>query len=474
MPSTPDPSPSRITIVNRPVRGQAVFLTLVLLILISLPVILSGNRSGRGAADDYHYHWIAIQRFAQQWPVPDLGDYPSATTPGYHLLLAPIVRDGLTHAGAQIVALGWSLAFLGLLCSSASKTLGRMALVMMLPLLASMYVLYPAIWLLPDNAGWFFVLSIILLALRDRSLDGSWVLSGVLLVALIWVRQVHIWVAGVIWLTAWLGTSESTPDSLASFFRDPLRRSGRTIIAIACTVPGFLTLVWFVGIWGGLVPPSFQGQHQGPNPATPGFILLQLAILSVFFAPVLWARVRTLWAHHWRWLLLACIIGLVLGLVPSSSYSLEAGRYSGWWNFIKLVPTLADRSPVFVLGSVVGAAALCAWLSMAPRRDMWIWLGVLLAFTLAQSANHASWQRYHEPMLLVMLVLIVARAGLSEQMRLRAAIGALALAMLLGGLTAMSMLRAEPVSEVSLGANVAGMIENGAHLPILSEDCRSS
>lgn len=474
MPSTPDSTPTRTPIVYKAVRGQAVLLTLVVLLLIALPVILSGNRSGRGAADDFNYHWIAIQRFAHQWPVPDLGDYPSATTPGYHLLLAPIVRDGLSHTGAQIVALGWSLAFLGLLCWAASKTLGRWAMVMMLPLIASMYVLYPAIWLLPDNAGWFFVLTIILLALRDRVLDGSWVLSGVLLVALIWVRQVHIWVAGVIWLSAWLGTSESTPDSIVSFFRDPLRRSGRTIIAIACTVPGFLTLVWFLGIWGGLVPPSFQGQHQGPNPATPGFILLQLAILSVFFVPLLWPRVRELWAHHWRWMLLACAVGLVLGLVPRSSYSIEDGRFSGWWNFIKLMPTLADRSPVFVLGSVLGAVALCAWLSMAPRRDMWVWLGVLVAFILAQSANHASWQRYHEPMLLVMIVLIVARAGLSEGKRTRAALGSVVLALLLVGLTAMSMFKAEPVSPMTMNPNAPGVVENGAHLPVLRSESRSS
>jgi hypothetical protein len=356
-----------------------------------------------------------------------------------------------------------------LLTGYASKSLGRFSLVVMLPLLASMYMLFPAIWLLPDNAGWFFVLSIVLLALNPKPSWVRWAISGLLLVALIWVRQVHIWVAGVVWLSAWLGDEESTPRSFIAMFSDPLRRGGRTLIAIACTIPGFFTLLWFLGIWGGLVPPMFQGQHQGPNPATPGFILLQISILSAFFAPVLLPQLRPLWARQWRWLLLAGLIGLVLGLVPQSSYSIEAGRYSGWWNLIKIIPSVADRSPVFVIGSFAGSIALCLWLSIAPRRDMWIWLGLLVAFTLAQSANHASWQRYHEPMLLMMIVLIFARSSISETMRTRIAIGAVLLSLVMGGLTASSMLNAKPVEAIS-----ADLVENGAHLPPSSPVSRSS
>ena len=432
---------------SEPIKARliALSITLGLCMLVCWSVIFTGNLSGRGASDDLLYHWVAINQFAQEWPTPDLGDYASATAPGYHLLLAPLVRSGLDHTGTQLVASIWTLALLGLLCWVVSRSWGLASAVLMLPLLASMYVIYPGIWLLPDNAGWFFVLGVLLLALRPRTGWGVWALAGVLLLALVWVRQVHIWAAGVIWLAAWLGDQSQTPSDLRTFFTDPVRRLGRTIMAQGFTIPAFMALIWFLGTWGGLVPPSFQDQHQGPNLASPGFMLTQLAILSVFFAPVLIPQLRTLWAHHWRLVLLAIFVGLVLGVLPHSSYSIEAGRYSGWWNLLGKFPTLADRSPIFILGSVMGAVSLTLWLSLAPKRDIWIWLGVLVAFTLAQTANHASWQRYHEPMLLMMIVLIFARSMVLDQLRVRVLLGSLVLSVVLGAITLSSIMGAKPI-----------------------------
>lgn len=420
-------------------------LTLGMTLLVCWSLILSGNRSGRGASDDYNYHWVAIHQFAQQWPTPDLSDYASATTPGYHLLLAPMVRAGLGHTGAQLVASVWTLALIGVLCWVVSRSWGWASAVLILPVIASMYVLFPGVWLLPDNAGWFFVLGVVLLALRTGAGWGSWACAGLMLVVLVWMRQVHIWTAGVVWLSAWLGDQTQTPRDLPGFFADPVRRLGRTIIAQGLTIPAFMALFWFLGTWNGLVPPTFQDNHQGPNPATPGFILMQLSVISVFFLPLLWPRLRTLWAHHWRWLLVAGVVGLGVGLLPVSGYSYDEGRYGGWWNGIRLLPTVADRSPIFVLGSLFGGLALAGWLSLAPLRDRWVWVGTLVAFTLAQSANHTSWQRYHEPMLLIMILLILARAEPIDRVRVRGVLGSLALAVMLAGVTLGSLLTAEPI-----------------------------
>lgn len=434
---------------NAPIKQRvfALLITIGLTGLICWGVIFSGNLSGRGAYDDLLYHWVAVNQFAQQWPSPDLGDYASATTPGYHLLLAPLVHAGLDHTGAQLVASAWTLALMGLLCWIVSRSWGLASAALMLPMIASLYVIFPGIWLLPDNAGWFFVLSVLLLALRSRAGWGVWAISGLLLVALVWMRQVHIWAAAPIWLTAWLGSSEMTPHSLRSFFGDPLKRAGRTIIAQGCTIPAFVMLVWFLVTWGGLVPPTFQDMHQGPNPATPGFMLMQLAILSAFFAPLLLPRLIKIWTQHWRLVLFAAIAGLLLGVLPSSSYSEADGRFGGWWNILGKLPTIADRSPFFVLGSIGGSIALALWLSLASRRDIWIWLGVLVAFSLAQSANHASWQRYHEPLLLMMIVLIIARSGELDRVRIRAVIGSAVLAMMLGAITINSMRNAKPIEQ---------------------------
>ena len=76
-------------------RVQALLIVLAMTLIATIPLILSGNANGRAAADDYNYHWIAINQFAIEWPSPDISNYHSATTPGYHLILAPLVRAGL-------------------------------------------------------------------------------------------------------------------------------------------------------------------------------------------------------------------------------------------------------------------------------------------------------------------------------------------------------------------------------------------
>jgi hypothetical protein len=442
--------PTQASTPDQPVfhRFQALMLTLALTLLCTLPLILSGNANGRAAADDYNYHWIAIQKFAIEWPSPDVSDYQSATTPGYHLLLAPLVHAGLGHMGTQLVALIWTLALFGLLCWYASRTLGRAAALVCLPLIVSMYTLFPGVWLLPDNAGWFFVLSMLLISLRASTGWHCWLASGVLLTALVFMRQIHIWIAATVWLAAWLGSDTPGPATLRAFFQDGLARTGRAFIAIACTIPAFGLLVWFLLMWGGLVPPMFQGQHQGPNPATPGFILLQLAILSVFFLPILLPRLKALWAHQWRWVLLSLGIGVLLALLPASSYSVEGGRFGGWWNLVRIAGSIADRSPVYVIGAIAGAAVLPIWLSLVPRRDAWVWVGTMIAFTLAQSANLESWQRYHEPMLLIMIALILTRSELFRTSRVRVMIGTLGLSGMLAVLTVSSLIQAKPYKPI--------------------------
>jgi hypothetical protein len=413
-------------------------------LLVAWAMILSGNRLGRGAADDFNYHWPAIERFASELPSPDLSDYASATTPGYHLILAPFARIGIGHTGIQLIASLWTLGFLGVLTWVAAGRFGKGTIVLMLPLLVSMFVIYPAIWLLPDNAGWFGVLIILLLALKPDPNWKTWALSGGVLIGLVLVRQIHIWAAGVIWLSAWLGSDTQTP-TLTRFYSSIFDRFGRALIALGCTIPAFAALVWFVLLWGGLVPPTFQSDHQGSNPATPPFILTQLTILSVFFIPMLWARLKEVWKHQSVWILLAAFLGATIGIIPVSSYSIDAGRYGGWWNVIGKVPTIADRSPIIVLGSVLGAIAFVAWMSLASRRDVWIWVGTLVAFTLAQSANHTSWQRYHEPMLLIMIVLILARSSSIKPHTRSIMLGSIGLAAMLGVLTLIFTLNAKPV-----------------------------
>ncbi len=388
----------------------------------------------QGSSADELYHFPAIEKFAAELPTPDYSNYSSATTPGYHTVLAIPRAAGVGYQGIRLMASLWTLALVGVLAWVVGKRFGFGGDVLVLPIIATNYVLFPGMWLLPDNAGWFGVLLILLLCLRDRPTWKTHALAGLILVVLVFFRQVHIWIAAVIWLSAWIGSSEQVPP-LAKIFEKTSTRIQRTLIAAAWTIPAFALIVYFVQLWGGLVPPAFGSEHNGYNPATPGFVLLQASVLSLFFAPVVIPRFIELLKTQRGWIFGAVVVGIVCGIGPESAYSLSDGRYGGWWNLIEKFPAIFDRSPIYMIGSVVGAVAIVVWGSMLSRRDAWIIGWTLVVFVLSQTVNLRAWQRYHEPMLLMMLVLIAARAHEMGACRKRLIFGSAALATMLAAIT---------------------------------------
>jgi hypothetical protein len=416
--------------------------TLVALLLVAWPIILSGNTSGRGAYDDLTYHWPAIQTFAEQLPTPDLSDYASATTPGYHLELSILHRLGASRTFVQLYASLWTALLFAILAWRAGRAFGKPGVLLTLPFLCSIYVLFPSIWLLPDNAGWLGVLVILILALDYPSTTRNLLIAGITLALLVLVRQVHIWSAAIIVIGAWTASTDDARYNPKS----PSEQTRHLVTAILATIPAFLLLLYFLRLWGGLVPPTFQANHQGPNPATPAFILTQISILSVFFAPILFPRLLELLKAHKAAIILTLLLGLAIGLVPETSFNREAGRFSGWWNIVRAVPSFADRSPVIILGSTAGALATVIWLSLVSKREAQILLITLLAFTAAQTANHASWQRYHEPMLLMLGLLILTRSQITRDAPKRVLVGAAILSAMLAAITVPTILKADPIT----------------------------
>ncbi len=70
---------------------------LALLAAHALPVLFLMSRPDAGSEswDQNYHHAVLVSRFAQTLDAPDLSDYPSATSPGYHLVLGAMVRAGL-------------------------------------------------------------------------------------------------------------------------------------------------------------------------------------------------------------------------------------------------------------------------------------------------------------------------------------------------------------------------------------------
>lgn len=411
----------------RPALVAAVLVALM--VATAWPVIFAQVQRGRMALDQLHYHERTVRAFLDAWPAPDLTNYWSATTPGYHLAIAgaaKIVGDSRTML--QLIASLFTVALLGVLgWALGSRAPPMTAIALGLPLVFSLYVWPAGVWLLPDNAGWLLVLGVVLLALRTKFGLGHLLAAGVVLAALVLVRQIHLWAAAALWMGAWLGAGHNPdadePGPLDGSFRGELGwlltpsrdRIVRTGLMVAATIPAFLIVAHFARTWGGLTPPLFQGEfqseavHTGGNPAAPAFILALIGFISLFFAGYL----ATPFLHMWRtrpWVILvAAGVGALLALLPETSYSQEAGRWTGLWNIANKLPTIADRSPLIVCGSALGAALFAVWAWSLDTRDRWVFIAAWAAFFAAQTASFQIWQRYSEPMVLLMLAIFATR-----------------------------------------------------------------
>jgi hypothetical protein len=223
---------------------------------------------------------------------------------------------------------------------------------------------------------------------------------------------------------------------------------------LMASAPGVLLLVWFVRLWGGLTPPSFQGQYSGVNFAGYAFVLSLLGIGSLFFVFYLLDPLVEMLKAGRRDALLAALAGAGVAIIPATTLDVPGGRFSGLWAVARTPVIAGHTSPVIVVCSALGAVMLLAWCRVLSLRDRWIVLGAWFGFSTAQVVSYQLWQRYSEPMVLMMLALMAARsrgicaggtvtAKLLRPLRI-GSVGMLAL--LLAALTAFTVFRSRPAA----------------------------
>lgn len=424
----------------------ATFLAPAAFLALALPIIFNGLNRGRGASDSLNYHEKTIRAFASQFPRPDLSDYLSATTPGYHLLLslfARFVSDQRLHlqlASALLTAL--LVATLASACAwrmrRAMTPLGVLAVC--LPFICSIYTLSSGVWLLPDNAAWFALLGVLLLALRRSQHFGVFVAAGLLMVVLVLTRQIHIWAAGVIWIGAWLGAGAARSDSPLFSRHDiggrTLPRFTRAILAFLLTLPAFAVLFYFYKLWGGLTPPSFKPMHGARIQwAAPALDLSLLAIAGCFYFEFWRAAFGKLTREQPILLVAAAAGGFLFGVLPNTTHDPASGRVTGIFHAVKALPDIAGHTSIlFPPLAVLGAVVLFSFLRAMNPRARWVMLGALIGFSVANSVNPQLWQRYHEPFILLWVILASSLAvwgGSAAKPGRLAVIGPLVLAALL-------------------------------------------
>jgi hypothetical protein len=403
------------------VPGCAGFVMTAIFLACAMPLILSDNLLGRAAFDQLHYHEPAIRKFAAEWPRPDLSDYRSATTPGYHLLLAAVSR--YVSESGRVLQLAGALFTAGLLalCAFAAARIARgvvgkrtaaaWGVLLTLPLLASIYVFFPGVWLVPDNLGWLLVLGIGLvswqLAGRAEGRGGGsagFVLAAALLLGVVLVRQSHVWCAALIWLGAWIGAAPIGDGGIMGLLSQFWMRVRALVPAAAATLPAAIALAYFAKLWGGLTPPTFAFQYGSViNGAAPAFILALVGAFSAFFAgfvgPAAWRVLRDRPAG----LAIAMLAAVVVCAIPETTYVHEQ-RSTGLWNLVRIAPVIGGHTSVILLVMApLGAWAVWAWFAALGARARWFFVGTLAAFAAAQTANPLCWQRYIEPLLIMMM-----------------------------------------------------------------------
>jgi hypothetical protein len=435
----PNPRPLRLVI--------AVF-TVLLVFLAAFPLIHSGLMLGRPGFDQLNYHERAIRIFAHDWPHLDFKNYLSATTPGYHLVLAAICGMVSSSSFAlQLTGHLFTSFLIGVLAwACARKAHPALALSAVIAFACSQYVFAPAVWLLPDNAGWLFAMLVLLASLTDRLGLGAAIIGAVSLWVLVLTRQVHLWVLAPFAISLlWprepihgemgVGTGARPP---------PLMR--RIVILVIAAAGAAGLLAHFMRLWHGLTPPLFQTQYAPPagalpfNLAAPAFVLAVFGLFAPFFA-LSWLPALRLLRRSNR----AVVIGVVamillITLIPTTSFSanVDDGRWNGLWMIgDKLFPpppialdapaagpltqirqslqpilTLhGHTNPVIVALALLGALAVCGLLSRQSVRNAGIFAAAIGAFVATQMVTYQLWQRYTEPFVLMLLALLACLAS---------------------------------------------------------------
>lgn len=391
------------------------------------------HAGGRATFDQVLFHEHTIDAMAQTWPAFTL-TYPYhfvAMTPGFHWVLAGVARlTGMGDAGLRLVLLAMTVAVFSVLGIVLGKRCGMvLGSVLVAPFMASVYVASSSAWMLADNAGWMWVCLLALAALWCRPTAKWAMLMGVWLLLAVWTRQSYLFLAAPLWVAAWLRESPDGPTGGNPLVGIPTRAKNLLPMALA-TLPAIASLVYLYRVWGGLVPPEFQGQYDGANPSNIALQLVMLGGFSIFFLPAMLGIGEEGWRHRCRgiirpaapWMVLGAVLAaLITALVPTTPDP-KAGRAGLVWTAaakLNVLGPIGDCNPLIVVVATAGGALLVLVLACAPVRQRWI-LGALFAgFGIAQGASSEVWQRYHEPFALLFLAVATVVAASARGSRTR-------------------------------------------------------
>ncbi|MPZ74022.1 MAG: hypothetical protein GEU74_12465 [Nitriliruptorales bacterium] len=376
----------------------AVFVLIGGVLLLHLPV--PDPSLQWGAQDEACCHIPTILLFQERGLLDGVRDYPSATTPLYHLLMA----TAYGRVNPLALRLAWMAVTLGagwLLYAQIRDEDGPRAHSVGALAIALAFLLSPTI---RASARYFVTdglplhLAIAALALLRRSQTSGrvgthplWAWLAVVTAYLsLYTRQYYLWVP--LYAT----------HSVLSASRDKGFRAF-TAAGSAVLVLPLLALFW---VWGRVTPPMVWGHH------TEAHILVSvpnaLSFVAIYSLPALWLAANGLiadvqgrgWSRAARMPLLV-LGGLVafISILLSSGFQVPVdGGILG-----RLAEPLFGRyaNVAFLAVSYCGVVLLVRWVTVDGPRQLW-WLVFLLPFVVSGSLL----QRYFDPAVIVFLFLV--------------------------------------------------------------------
>jgi hypothetical protein len=398
---------------------------------IGLPMMLVMSDRGPGYGDEKAFHIFVVERFISQFPAPSLADYECTVTPLYHLVVAGVAKVFGGDIGVmRLAGSAFSVALLMVLAYWIARRLGPLVGVLLTaPLMLCVSYLAPATAIRPDNAGWLFVGLVLLLCFRKRLDWKFYALAALSTSLLVLTRQNHLWACSLVWAAAWLSPAvspacgrERTLRGAFAWLAAPTPARVRHMgLALLATVPAFLIVAGFYKLWGGLVPPMMQtcddvpisaghAAHSvkvlGVNFTTHVLLLAFIGLYGTALLGYLWPTVRRVVRLERVPVLVVAgstLLAGVLAAIPHTDMNVDAQRVGDVWSVAGALPVVAHRSLLLIALAMAGGAVIGVFALSLGRRHAVLALVCLAAFTAAHMVNYSAWQRYIEPMVLLML-----------------------------------------------------------------------
>ncbi len=377
--------------------------------------------------DEVVYQYPTILRFSHELPFPDLHAYGSAQTPLLYVLMAYVGKV----TGYEL----WRLRLVQVLISyllvlSVHRLLRRrvgmaagQALALALLFELSPYVFGQAFRVVTDNLALLFVVLALdrFEAFRDSDSIPAFLIGCVCVAAAVLTRQSTAFMVAVGFLYA-VRPGSGLPMGV---------RAAAAAAAVVSAVPAGLLFL----NWHGLVPvggdPSSCGlcvsRGHGTGLSTSGLEVqtaeLTLASIgaygAILFAPLLLARDRWRLRPQERRLVIGAVLaGIVLLLLfPAIPGQHAAGTV---WKLASKLPTLDGSSLVFWLLVPLSGAVLALRVPRAPRA--WLVVALAATFLVSAVAIRFPWEKYTDPLALLVVLLTVGVGELNSRRRLLGAV----------------------------------------------------